>query len=123
MLHSSYLVLMVCCFPALAYAQPQARDTSLFEFQANSLSLRAHGDTVWAISPGRSTRVVDSADCISMRREKNGVVEDTKWIVRGAMAYRVDSTGFPIPVLALRGYSAQVESAKRFNSIMKSIRP
>lgn len=123
----SFLAWMSCaCVPLLAAAQPQTRDTSLFEFRvSDSLTLRAHGDTVWSLTPDRTTRIVDSVGHIAMRREKSGVVENSRWIVKGLTAYRADSSsGSPsVPAIVFQTYFKQIESARRFSKVTKGLPP
>ncbi len=118
--------IVLAAFPIRLLAQSPVRDTSFFEFRvSDSLTFRAHGDTVWSIATGRSTRIVDSAGHISMHRLKDGVVEDTRWIVKGLTAYRTDSSSgaASLPAVVFQTYFKQIESARRFNRITRGVPP
>lgn len=93
------------------------RDTALFVYQANDLTMKEHGDTIWMTTPARLTRIVDAAGRIQLLRQLRGqpaVV--TEYQVRGDMAYPTGN-GRPIPIAVLRTYRFQIESARRVSAL------
>ncbi len=104
---------------SLCQAQPSGkRDTSLFTYQANALSMKEHGDTIWMTTPASYTRVIDTGDRIQLlRRPKGQPEQETMFVIRGDSGYPTDPTRKPIAVKWLRMYRFQIESARRVSAL------
>jgi len=112
----SWFVMLVSATPCDAQAA-NGRDTALFVYQANSLTMKEHGDTIWMTTPARLTRIVDAAGRIQLLRQLKGqpaVVTDYQ--VRGDTAYPTGN-GRPIAVAILRTYRFQINSARRVTAL------
>jgi hypothetical protein len=119
-------VLITPLWLVIALAQPRTptlapRDTSLYENTSHGDTLRQHGDTVWSISPRRTTRIVDTGREIHLwQTERSGVAREARWEVRDGQAFPLGGRReHGVPVERLRGLQRLIASSKRVDALQR----